>query len=183
MSEPTPDDWRGDVLRYWFALKPEQWWRADPELDADIRERFHDLWEEKRCLPASSFLDDPLTALAGVILFDQIPRNMFRGDAEQYSTDELARAIAQAAVDKGLDEHLEPQERGFLYMPFQHSEDRDDQRLSMLLFTRLGDEEMLHYAKKHHDVIARLNRFPHRNAMLGREPRGEEIAAGDVVPW
>jgi uncharacterized protein (DUF924 family) len=53
----------------------------------------------------------------------------------------------------------------------------------MLLFTRLGDAEMLHYAKKHHDVIARFNRFPHRNAMLGRQPRGEEIAAGDVVPW
>jgi uncharacterized protein (DUF924 family) len=68
-------------------------------------------------------------------------------------------------------------------MPFQHSEDRDDQRMSMLLFTRLGDADMLHYAKKHHDVIARFNRFPHRNAMLGRQPRGEEIAAGDVVPW
>jgi uncharacterized protein (DUF924 family) len=175
--------WRSDVLKFWFGLSKEQWWRGPPELDEQIRERFVDLWKEKRQLPRESFLHDALTALAGVILFDQFPRNMFRGHAEQYSTDELARAIAQAAVDKGLDDQLAPQERGFLYMPFQHSEDRDDQRLSMLLFTRLGNADMLHYAKKHHDVIARFNRFPHRNAMLGRQPRGEEISAGDVVPW
>jgi uncharacterized protein (DUF924 family) len=183
MSEPAPDDWRGDVLKYWFALKPEQWWNGTPELDIDIRERFHDLWEEKRCLPASSFLDDPLSALAGVILFDQIPRNMFRGHAEQFSTDELARAIAQAAVDKDLDDQLAPQERGFLYMPFQHSENHADQNQSMLLFTQLGDASQLDYARKHHEIIARFGRFPHRNAILGRAPRPDETAAGDVTPF
>ena len=86
---------------------------------------------------------DPLTALAAVILFDQFPRNMFRGHADQFATDHLALAIAKAAVDKELDEQLEPQERGFLYMPFQHSENLADQKRSVLLFTELGDAEQL----------------------------------------
>jgi len=176
-------DWRSDVLKFWFGLEPEQWWRGPPELDEQVRERFLDLWKEKRQLPPESFLDDPLTAAAGVILFDQFPRNMFRGHADQFSTDPLALAIAKLAIDRGLDEQLDRQERGFLYMPFQHSEDMDDQNRSILLFTKLGDEEQLDYARKHHDVIARFGRFPHRNAMLGRQPRADEIAAGDVFPW
>ncbi|MBA3577719.1 MAG: DUF924 domain-containing protein [Sphingomonas sp.] len=177
------DDWRSDVLKFWFGLDKKQWWSGGPDLDEEIRTRFLDLWQDKRQLPASAFLDDPLTALAAVVLFDQFPRNMFRGHADQFSTDPLALAIAKAAVDGELDEQLEPQERGFLYMPFQHSEDLDEQKRSLLLFTRLGDDEQLNYAKKHHDVIARFGRFPHRNAMLGRAPRADEVAAGDVFPW
>jgi uncharacterized protein (DUF924 family) len=86
-------------------------------------------------------------------------------------------------VDRGFDEALQPSERGFLYMPFQHSEDLADQDRSLLLFTALGDGKQLGYARKHHDVIVRFGRFPHRNAMLGRAPRPEEIGAGDVFPW
>jgi len=175
--------WVGDVLRFWFGLDPKQWWKSDPALDHQIKQRFLKLWAEKRELPVQAFLTDPLAALAGVILFDQLPRNMFRGDAEQFATDQLALAIAKGAVDRGLDDALEPQERGFLYMPFQHSEDLDDQNRSLLLFTKLGDNYQLGYAKKHHDVIARFGRFPHRNAMLGRAPRADELAAGDVFPW
>jgi uncharacterized protein (DUF924 family) len=176
-------DWRGDVLRYWFGLSAEQWWKPDDVLDKDIREGFLQLWELKRQLPASSFLDDGLTALAGVILFDQFPRNMFRGHADQFSTDSLALAIARQAVDREFDDDLQSQERGFLYMPFQHSEDRADQKRSVQLFTALGDDYQLGYARKHHDVIERFGRFPHRNAMLGRAPRPAETAAGDVFPW
>ena len=176
-------DWRSDVLKFWFGLKPEQWWRGPPELDDLIRDRFLDLWKEKRKLPPESFLDDSLSALAAVVLFDQFPRNMFRGHADQFSTDPLALAIAKGAIDRRLDEQLEKQERGFLYMPFQHSEDVDDQNRSILLFTKLGDGEQLDYAKKHHEVIARFGRFPHRNSMLGRQPRADEMAAGDVFPW
>jgi uncharacterized protein (DUF924 family) len=177
------DDWRSDVLRFWFALDKEQWWRGTPELDDELRRRFLKLWEQKRQLPADHFLGDPLTALAAVILFDQFPRNMFRGHADQYSTDHLALSIARDAVDRGLDDQLEPQERGFLYMPFQHSEDLGDQKRSLQLFTKLGDQEQLKYAKLHHDIIERFVRFPHRNAVLGRSPRADEMAAGDVVPW
>jgi uncharacterized protein (DUF924 family) len=177
------DDWRSDVLKYWFGLSKEKWWGGPPELDDDIRERFLKVWKEKRELPPASFLADPLTALAAVILFDQFPRNMFRGHAEQFATDSLALAIANGAVDCGFDDQLDPQERSFLYMPFQHSEVLDDQNRGLLLFTKLGDEEQLGYSKKHRDIIACFGRFPHRNAMLGRAPRADEIAAGDVVPW
>jgi uncharacterized protein (DUF924 family) len=179
---PTPD-WRAEVLKFWFGLTHDEWWKGGSAIDHRIKERFLKLWAEKRQLPAESFLGDPLTALAAVILFDQFPRNMFRGHADQFATDHLALAIATAALAKDLDKELQPKERGFLYMPFQHSENIDDQNRSVLLFTELGDAEMLGYAKKHRDVIERFGRFPHRNAMLGRAPRPDEIAAGDVFPW
>jgi uncharacterized protein (DUF924 family) len=176
-------DWRAEVLKFWFALEPRQWWRGGAELDHAIKQKFLKLWEEKRQLPVDSFLDDPLTAVAAVILFDQFPRNMFRGHADAYSTDHLALAIAKAAVEKGLDEELDKPERKFLYMPFQHSENIHDQDRSVLLFAKLGDEEQIKYSRHHHDIIERFGRFPHRNAILGRASRAEEIAAGADKPW
>ena len=176
-------DWRSDVLKFWFALDPEQWWKTDEALDERIRRDFLKAWAEKRQLPADAFLTDPLTAVAGVILFDQFPRNMFRGHANAYSTDPLALAIAKGAVDKGLDQELAPDERKFLYMPFQHSENLEDQNRAVPLFTALGDDHQLGYAKRHRDIIERFGRFPHRNAILGRPSRPEEIAAGADKPW
>jgi uncharacterized protein (DUF924 family) len=179
----TESDWGANVLKFWFGLPEDEWFRGPPELDQRVRQNFLELWEEKKQLPVDAFLTDPLTALAGVILFDQLPRNMFRGHADQFATDDLALAIAEGAIDKGFDEQLSPKERSFLYMPFQHSEKLADQNRSMLLYTGLGDPESLRYARLHHDVIERFGRFPHRNAILGRPPRAAEIAAGDVVPW
>jgi uncharacterized protein (DUF924 family) len=176
-------DWRADVLKFWFDLEPDQWWNGGPELDERIRQDFLKLWAEKRQLPVGEFLDDPLTALAGVVLFDQFPRNMFRGHADAYSTDPLALGIAKAAVDRRLDEQLAPEERKFLYMPFQHSEKLDDQNRAVLLFTALGDEHQLGYAKHHRDIIEKFGRFPHRNAILGRASRPEEIAARADKAW
>jgi len=177
------DDWRADVLKFWFGLEPEQWWNGGPELDHRIRQNFLKLWFEKRQLPVDAFLTDPLTAVAGVILFDQFPRNMFRGAADAYSTDHLALAIAKGAIDKGFDEELAAAERKFLYMPFQHSENLDDQNRALLLFTEIGDDEQIKYAKHHRDIVERFGRFPHRNAILGRTPRPDELAAGEVMPF
>ncbi len=176
-------DWRADVLKFWFGLTYDDWWKGGPELDHRIKQRFLKLWAAKRQLPVDSFLSDPLSALAGVILFDQFPRNIFRGHADQFATDHLALAITTGALDKVFDEQLEQRERQFLYMPFQHSENLADQNRSVLLFTDLGDQEQLRYARLHHDIIERFGRFPHRNKILGRTPRPEEIAAGDLVPW
>lgn len=175
--------WPQEVLDFWFGLAPEQWWKADPELDRAVTERFGKLWEEQRQLPAETFLTSPEEALAAVILFDQFPRNMFRGHADSFATDHLALALAKGTIDRGYDDALTPQQRGFLYMPFQHSEALDDQLRSVGLFTALGDAGQLRYAQLHHDVIDRFGRFPHRNAMLGRKPRADEPAAGNVVPW
>lgn len=176
-------DWRAEVCDFWFGLTYDQWFTADPTLDDLIRQRFLALWGEKRQLPRDAFTSEALEALAATILFDQFPRNMFRGSAEQFATDHLALQIAKAAIDKGFDEQLGASQRAFLYMPFEHSEDIADQNRSILLFTALGDARYLRFAKLHHDIIERFGRFPHRNAVLGRQPRSQEVAAGNVVPW
>ncbi len=179
MAEP----WVGEVLDFWFGLAPEQWWKADGELDERCRKRFLELWEEQQQHLPEHFLGSGEEALAAIILFDQLPRNMFRGHADQFATDHLALQTAKAAVDRGYDEQYEQPRRGFFYMPFQHSEDLADQQRSVALFTALSDEYQLGFAKKHHEVIERFGRFPHRNAILGRTPRPAEVEAGDVVPW
>jgi len=176
-------DWRADVLEFWFGLDPGKWWNGGAELDNRIRRHFIKLWTEKRQLPVDDFEANPLTALAAIILFDQFPRNMFRGNAEQFATDPLALAVAKEAIANGFDEELRKVERKFVYMPFLHSENIDDQNRALLLFTKIGDSEQVDFARKHRDVIERFGRFPHRNEMLGRAPRPEEIAAGKVVPW
>jgi uncharacterized protein (DUF924 family) len=176
-------EWTRQVIDFWFGLRPEQWWKPDEVLDSDIGERFEELWREERDRHPSDFLGSAEEALAAVILFDQFPRNMFRGHADQFSTDPLGLAVAKAAIGTGYDELLPQTERSFLYMPFQHSEALEDQKQSLILFHRLGDQEMLSFARKHHDVIARFSRFPHRNAILGRRSTAEEKAFGLEVPW
>lgn len=175
--------WVSDVLDFWFARGWADWWKANPDFDAEIRERFGIEWARQSRRPIEDFLDDADTALAAVILFDQFPRNMFRGHADQFATDHMALAIAKAAIGRGYDDGMAEERRGFLYMPFQHSEDLKDQVQSLLLFTALGDPEQLRYARLHHDVIERFGRFPHRNRILGRKPTAMEEAAGEVVPW
>jgi len=174
-----------EILAYWFdEVGPDRWWTRSDETDATIQERFHDLWSDWRSRTPKSFLGSPRDALAGVILFDQFPRNMFRGGAEAFSTDPLAIAIARGAIDQGLDDGMTQDERSFLYMPFQHSEDLEDQKRSLLLFGALGIPNSLEFARKHHDVVARFGRFPHRNAVLGRAMRpGEEEAAQEGANW
>lgn len=178
----TPDDVH-DILDFWFSQSPERWWKVDPAFDLEIRDHFLTRWEEERENLPEHFLGDPDTALAGIILFDQFPRNMFRGHADQFSTDPLALAIARGAIERGYDDGMASARRGFLYLPFEHSESLADQRQSLLLYTALGDANLLGYARKHYEIIAKFGRFPHRNVMLGRKPHALEAAAGDVVPW
>jgi uncharacterized protein (DUF924 family) len=172
-----------EILDFWFSRGWDDWWKADPDFDAEIRKRFETLWQEQRENVPEHFLGSAEEALAAVLLFDQLPRNMFRGHADQFSTDPLALATAKGAIERGHDDGMTSAQRGFLYMPFEHSEDLRDQRQSLLLFTALGNAEHLTYARKHYDVIERFGRFPHRNAMLGRKPTALEEAAGEVAPW
>ena len=172
-----------EIIEFWFSRGWDDWWKANPEFDAEIRKRFETLWEEQRENVPEHFLGSADEALAAVLLFDQFPRTMYRGHADQFSTDPLALAIAKGAIERGYDDGMTSERRGFLYMPFEHSEDLRDQRQSLLLFTALGNAEHLKYARLHHDVIQQFGRFPHRNAMLGRKPTAIEAAAGDVVPW
>jgi uncharacterized protein (DUF924 family) len=177
------DGWVRDVLGFWFSHEWDDWWKPNTAFDLAIRERYLKLWEEERENVPEHFLGSAEEALAAVILFDQFPRNMFRGHADQFSTDPLALAVAKGAVEREHDDGMTSERRCFLYMPFQHSEDLRDQRRALLLFTALGDADMLKYARAHHEVIEQFGRFPHRNAMLGRKPTAIEAAAGEMVPW
>ncbi|MGF7148789.1 uncharacterized protein (DUF924 family) [Sphingomonas zeicaulis] len=174
-----------EILDYWLRdVGAAGWWQRSDATDAEIARRFRPLWEEWRSRTAASFLGSAEEALAGAILFDQFSRNMFRGHADAFSTDPLAVAIARGAIDKGYDDAVGADERIFFYLPFEHSESIEDQKRSLALFTALGQDETLEFARKHHDIIARFGRFPHRNAVLGRKDRpGEAEAAAEGANW
>ena len=125
--------------------------------------------------PNEALLRDARTALAAIVVFDQMPRNMFRGSPRAFATDEKALAIADAAIARGFDAGLTRDERMFCYLPFEHAEDREAQARCVALMSALGDPELTKWAEAHKAVIARFGRFPHRNAVLGRTSTPEEI--------
>ena len=166
--------WIDEVYRFWFEeLRPEDWFRTDKNTDAIVRQRFSELYRMlAKSAPTGS---NAREAVAGVIVLDQFPRNMFRGSPQAYATDSAALALAKSAIAAGFDRGLGMRECQFLYMPFQHSEDRAVQEQSSELFTRLGVAELLNFADQHKALIDRFGRFPHRNAILRRTSTPEEI--------
>lgn len=176
MSAAT-DNWVGQVLAFWFSeLDEEDWWKKNPALDARVRSRFLGVHER---LTASGAIEAtrPRPILAAVIVLDQFSRNMFRDTPRAYATDPIARRLAREAITQGFDEGMRAEERMFLYLPFEHSEDRADQELSVELFSRLGRDDWTRFAIAHKVIIDRFGRFPHRNAVLGRVSSPEEIEA------
>jgi uncharacterized protein (DUF924 family) len=166
--------WIEDVYRFWFEeLRPVDWFRSTQHTDAAVRQRFAELYRMLAESPAAA--STPSEAVAGVIVLDQFPRNMFRGSPQAYASDAAALGLAQSAIAAGFDQGLGLRERQFLYMPFQHSEDRAAQRQSLDLFTRLGESDLLRFAEDHAAIVSRFGRFPHRNAILGRASTPEEI--------
>ena len=170
------DATQGDVLAFWFQdLKPEQWFRPDIALDSAVSFRFGAIHAALERGVPDSWRGNGHAVLAGVIVLDQFPRNMFRGTSRAFATDAAALALSSEAIRLQFDRTLSVIERQFLYMPFQHAEDLDVQRRSIDLFAALGDANVLDYAERHRTVIARFGRFPHRNATLGRTSTAEEI--------
>jgi uncharacterized protein (DUF924 family) len=170
----SSEQWIEEVLRFWFEeLQPSQWFTKDEALDVKIRERFMTSYERIRSAPESP--RSPRAALATVIVLDQFPRNMFRGTPQAFATDALALQTAERAIAAGLDRELDPAQRTFLYMPFQHAEDPEVQARSVELFASIGQAQGLDYARQHKEIIDRFGRFPHRNAILGRMSTPEEI--------
>lgn len=153
------------------------WYGGDAAFDKAVRDLAGDWYMALRSQPGDVFLTDPDTACAAIILFDQVPRNIFRGSADAFATDTLALAIAREMVARGWDQSISKDQRQFVYMPYEHSEDMEDQRESLRLFAALGDANSLEYARQHFDIIKRFGRFAHRNAVLGRKSRAAESAA------
>lgn len=174
--------WAADLLHFWFSkLRPKQWFTRDDRLDCELQRRYGGVLSAMASRPAREFLEDRRTAQAAILLFDQIPRNLHRGTPEAYAYDPLALAICKGAMARGWDRSLTRPQRQFLYMPLMHSEAIADQLLSLRKFTELGDAFVLGFARSHYRMIARFGRFPHRNALLGRESLPAEqraIAAG-----
>lgn len=172
-----------EILGFWFGGEGgfrEAWFRRDEDFDREIRERFQEDYERAAAGELDEWMTSPRGTLALILLLDQFPRNLFRDDPRAYATDEKAREIADHAVTTGLDRGLQPIERMFVYLPFEHSEDLEDQRRSVELFLTLDGEletpEVLDYALRHQRVIERFGRFPHRNKVLGRTTTPEEAA-------
>lgn len=178
--------WADEVLDFWLTEIGEQgWWMRSDATDRAIALRFGALWEEKRTGDAQDFLGRADTALAALLLFDQFPRCMFRGDVRAYATDALARNIAHGAVARGYDTQIGGPVRAFFYSPFVHSEALGDQKLALKLFDQPGLEGNLEFARKRYAIIERFGRFPHRNAVLGRAnaPGEDEAIAALSDHW
>lgn len=181
-SEPA------EVLEFWFG-PPElsdteavsaRWFGKDPAFDAQIRERFGALIEQALADELRDWAWQPGPALARILLLDQFTRNAFRDTARAFAGDALALAAARSMVAQAQDQALPPLRRVFVYLPFEHAEDRAAQAESMQLFTRLAEEApglsgYAEYARRHQEIVERFGRFPHRNALLGRESTPEEF--------
>lgn len=167
-----------DVIDFWLEEVGEKGWYAGGEaLDALCRERWLGLWEEARAGALGPWRDGPEGALAFLILTDQFPRNMHRGDALAFATDPSARTAAREAVAKGWDMAVEEPARQFFYLPFEHSEALADQDWAVaLIAARIAAPSQLIHARAHREVIARFGRFPFRNDALGRDTTEEEAA-------
>ena len=171
------ETWVRDVLAFWFEeTKPEQWFRKDDAFDAAMKARFMQLHGELQARPLEEFLVDAETAIAAIVVFDQMSRNMFRGTPKAFASDARALALADAAIARGYEAVLSKHQRTFLYLPFEHAEDLAAQERCVALMRGLGDDELVKYAEAHRVIIARFGRFPHRNQALGRISTPEEIA-------
>ena len=193
------------ILGFWFgeldaaglpaADAERRWFSADEAFDAEIRARFEVDLRSAAAGRLRRWEAEPRGALALVLLCDQFPRNMYRGTPRAFMFDEHARAIAERACAAGHEDALRPIERVFLYMPFEHAEDMSAQDESVRRFARLVEDvpearrerfrEFLAHAEQHRDVVARFGRFPHRNAVLGRESTAaeREFLAGGAKRW
>jgi uncharacterized protein (DUF924 family) len=167
-----------EVLQFWFdpaldaAQRNKRWFGKDAAFDAEIRRRFLALYEEGAAGRLAAWKGSAHEGLALVILLDQFPRNLFRGEARAFATDAMAREAARGLLPRAAE--LSPEERLFAWLPFEHSESLDDQDLACELIAPLG-AELLRYAQRHREIVERFGRFPHRNQIVGRASTPEEV--------
>jgi uncharacterized protein (DUF924 family) len=164
------------VIAFWTEAGPDKWFKRDDAFDRDIRARFLATHEAAAQGELADWNVNAEGALALLILLDQFPRNMFRGTARAFATDPLARDIASRAIDKSFDRAAPKNLRNFFYLPFEHSENLADQEKCVALCVAGGNADDIKWAEMHADIIRKFGRFPHRNAILGRQTTPEEQA-------
>ena len=169
-----------EVVAFWRDAGPQRWFTKDAAFDDEIRRRFLGLHEDAAAGRLVGWETTAEGTFALLILLDQFPRNMFRGEARAFATDSLARAIAAGALVRGFDAQAPDSMRGFFYLPFEHSENLADQERAVAFFTAVGDADGLKWAQLHADIIRRFGRFPHRNVVLGRATTTDEQAFLDA---
>jgi uncharacterized protein (DUF924 family) len=164
-----------EVLDFWFSERCRKCWFDSTEaFDQEIQQGFEEIWKAARDGELDSWKQTPEGTLALVIILDQFPLNMYRGRPESFSTEARSREIARYALEQGFDLPMDEAQKLFLYLPFMHSEDLADQNVSVDLFEKSGMETR--WALHHRDIVRRFGRFPHRNAILGRESNEAEQA-------
>ncbi len=165
-----------EILEFWFGrLTRQQWFQRSDALDEEISRRFSDVHLSLARGEVENWRETPESRLAAIIVLDQFSRHIYRGTALAFATDWMALREAKLALSAGADADTPPERRGFIYLPFEHSEDIADQERSVALFEALGDAEYLDYAQRHLAVIRQFGRFPHRNVFLGRETTDAEL--------
>jgi uncharacterized protein (DUF924 family) len=165
-----------EVLDFWFSEQAKaHWFQASPAFDQTIRKRFGELFARAATGEFESWESSPEGSLALCILLDQMPRNMFRGEASAYLADDRALPVAERAIRAGFDQRLPADHKQFLYLPFMHSEVLANQMRALALCEAAKLREPARHAAGHLQIIRRFGRFPHRNAILGRPSTPEEL--------
>jgi len=163
------------VLQFWFhEVAPAQWWKVDPAFDRLVAKRFGDLHRRAASAELYEWRSEPRGRLAEVLVLDQFSRNLYRGDRRAFENDRLALALAQEAVAAKADAALPVEQRAFLYMPYMHSESRLIHEVAERLFRENASQDSHDFELRHKAIIDRFGRYPHRNALLGRESTPEE---------
>ncbi|WP_338725627.1 DUF924 family protein [Shewanella baltica] len=165
------------VLIFWFEeIEPKLWWIKDVEFDAQINQRFGDVLVQAKRGELSHWRVTPQGRLAEIIVLDQFSRNIYRDTPAAFEADAIALVLAQEAVAQQVDLALKPKQVPFLFMPYMHSESAMIHQVAVKLFNREAAVANLTFELQHKAIIDRFGRYPHRNAILGRESTAEEIA-------
>lgn len=165
-----------EVLSFWFEeIDPKSWWSATPQFDELVRTRFGEVLQRAAAGELFAWREDDRGRLAEIIVLDQFSRNAYRASGQAYEQDPMALVLAQEAVSRNAHLALEPVERGFMLLPYMHSESAAIHMQAEALYREHGLKESYEFELRHKSIINRFGRYPHRNGILGRASTQEEL--------
>ncbi|MBF0265669.1 MAG: DUF924 domain-containing protein [Gammaproteobacteria bacterium] len=165
-----------EIINYWYSDRiSKHWFNSKPELDQEITDKYEKIWEQAATGNLIEWSNTPEGCLALVIILDQFPLNMYRGQVKSFSTEQQSVGITLKAIKDNFHKEFSQDKLSFLFIPLMHSENIEHQNLSVKLFTEFNLERNIRFAEHHRDLISRFGRFPHRNKILGRESTDKEL--------